>query len=255
MSHSSSVSVLTEFVSGSYEELEIDGYDLVRKDREKGEYGGVSCFIRSDIKYRRRRDLEIAGLEAIWIEIFVVRSRSILVCFSYKPPDSSDYIDKNFTAKFRDMIETATSENKETLLAGDLNCNYLVPNDHKEIKDIIRINGLKQVIELPTRITKTTKTLIDIIATTDKRKILSSIVFPNSFSDHDFTGIVRRMHVEKLKPRKILTRDYSTYDKEAFKNELQSIDWMDVLLAGEINSSWNLFKRIGGGSRSPCPFC
>ena len=63
------------------EELEIDGYDLVRKDRENGEYGGVLCFIRSDIKYQRRRDLEIAGLAAIWIEIFVVRSRSILVCF------------------------------------------------------------------------------------------------------------------------------------------------------------------------------
>ena len=37
------------------EELEIDGYDLVRKYRENGEYGGVLCFIRSDIKYQRRR--------------------------------------------------------------------------------------------------------------------------------------------------------------------------------------------------------
>ena len=223
-------------------ELEIDGYDLVRKDRESGEYGGVLCYIRSDIKYQRRWDLEIAGLEAIWIEILIVRSRSILVCFSYKPPDSSNHIDKHFTAKFRDMIETATCENKETLLAGDLNCNYLVPNDHTEIKDIIRINGLKQVIEQPTRITKTTKTLIDIITTTDKTRIHASIVFPNSYSDHDLTGIVRKMHVEKFKPRTILTRDFSKYGKEAFKNDLQSVNWTDVLSAGEINSSWNLFK-------------
>ena len=100
------------------------------------------------------------------------------------------------------MIETATCENKEILLAGDLNCNYLVPNYHKEIKDIIRINGLKQLIELPTRITKRTKTLIDIIATTDKTRFLASIVFPNSFSDHDLTGIVRKMHVENLNREK-----------------------------------------------------
>ena len=139
-------------------------------------------------------DLEIAGLEAIWIEIFVVRSRSILVCFSYKPPDSSDYIYENFTTKFRDVIETATCENKETLLAGDLNCNFLVCS------------------QIPSVITTS-------------------------------PGMVRRMHVEKFKTRNILTRDYSKYDKEAFQHELQSIDWMDVLLAGEINSSWNLFKR------------
>ena len=176
-------------------------------------------------------------------KFFIVRSRSILVCFSYKPPGNSAYIGKHFTAKFRDMIETATCENKETSLAGDLSYNYLVPNDHKEIKDIVKINGLKQIIDLPTRTAKTTKTFIDIIAITDKTKIVASIVFPNSFSDHDLTGIVRKMHVKKFKPRKILTRDYSKYDKEAFKNDLQSVDWMDVLFAGEIHNWWNLFKR------------
>ena len=125
------------------EELEIDGYDLVRKDRDNVERRGVLCYIRSDIKYQTR-ELEINGLEAIWFEIFVVNSRSILLCFSNKLPDSSIHIDKNFTSKFQDMIETATYESKKTLLAGDLNCNYLIPNDHKEMKDIVRINGLKK---------------------------------------------------------------------------------------------------------------
>ena len=47
----------------------------------------------------------------------------------------------------------------------------------------------------------------------------------------------------KFKPRKIYTRDYSKYDKEAVKKELHNVDWIDVYYAREINSSWNLFKN------------
>ena len=52
------------------------------------------------LNIKEEGDLEIAGLEAIWIEIFVVRSRSILVCFSYKPPDSSNHIEKTLRQNF-----------------------------------------------------------------------------------------------------------------------------------------------------------
>eukprot|EP00112_Aurelia_sp_Birch-Aquarium-sp1_P000328 Seg10276.1 transcript_id=Seg10276.1/GoldUCD/mRNA.D3Y31 product="hypothetical protein" protein_id=Seg10276.1/GoldUCD/D3Y31 len=125
------------------------------------------------------------------------------------------------------MLGLATNENKETILAGDLNCNYLVPNDHKEIKDALRINGLKQLIQSPTRTTRKTKTLIDIIATTDKTKICNSIVHAH--------------------PKTILTRDVSKYNKEAFKDDLQNVDWIEVLQTGQINerlnAGWYLFKQ------------
>ena len=42
-------------------ELNLDNYTFVRKDRETGIGGGVGCFIREDIKWQRRIDLEIAG--------------------------------------------------------------------------------------------------------------------------------------------------------------------------------------------------
>ena len=38
-------------------------------------------------------------------------------------------------------------------------CNYIVTKDHKEIKDTIKFNGMKQVITSPTL---TSRTLIDI---------------------------------------------------------------------------------------------
>ena len=43
------------------------------------------------------------------------------------------------------MLQLTTIENKETTLAGDMNCNYLVPKDHKQSKDVLQINGFKQL--------------------------------------------------------------------------------------------------------------
>ena len=39
------------------------------------------------------------------------------------------------------MLSVVNCENKEVILSRYLNCNYLIANDHKEIKDIIKING------------------------------------------------------------------------------------------------------------------
>ena len=225
-------------------ELAIDGYNIERKDRNKGTYGGVISYIRSELTYERRSDLESDGIESIWLEIFIEKSKSILVCVMYKPPDSSSHLDKNFTSKFDDMISTVISENKEVILSGDLNCNYLIPTDHRDIKDIIRINGFKQIIDKPTRVSKNTKSLIDIIASNNSSKIADSIVVANSISDHDIIGIIRKMHIKKPTPRTIFIRDYSKFDTENYKNDLRNTQWENMFLTQDINGAWNIFKTL-----------
>ena len=42
-------------------ELNIQGYSFERLDRTNGSHGGVSLYIRDDIQYQRRKDLEIEG--------------------------------------------------------------------------------------------------------------------------------------------------------------------------------------------------
>ena len=53
-------------------EVSVDRYKtetLDRKNGTNGTLGGVICFIRSDVNYKRRNNLEIKGIEAIWIEV------------------------------------------------------------------------------------------------------------------------------------------------------------------------------------------
>ena len=54
-------------------------------------------------------------------------------------------------------------ENKETIIIGDINCNYLDNNHEKPFKDLLSLNGFIQKIERPTRITSHSQTLIDVI--------------------------------------------------------------------------------------------
>eukprot|EP00794_Sanderia_malayensis_P017903 gene17903-19681_t len=226
------------------EEISVDGYRIDRLDRKTGSYGGVICYLRTDINYERRKDLEIQGIEAIWIKLIVKNTNSILISFIiYRPPDSSSHIDRDFVSKLENMIESATLVNKEMVLAGDLNCDYSKTDNHKEIKDIFQSNALKQLIKQPTRITRLSKTLIDVCYSNNERTIAETIVVPSAaISDHDIIGVNRKMHTQKHQPRKTFSRNYSSYQLDAYKNDINSVNWREILSNSDFNCAWNIFK-------------
>ena len=94
---------------------------------------------------------------------------------------------------------------------GDFNVDYLKNNDNKDIKSIIYQNGFNQIVTKPTRITKDSKTLIDIIATIYPANITPSTVVATSLSDHDLVACVRKLNNKKY-PKKITRRNYRLYD-------------------------------------------
>ena len=49
--------------------LTMEEFCLERKDRNNGRGGGVACYIRNDINYKRLVDMEDAELEVIWFKI------------------------------------------------------------------------------------------------------------------------------------------------------------------------------------------
>ena len=72
------------------EELKINGYNFERifMDRTFGKGGGVGVYIKEDLVYYRRRDLERQDIECIWLEILLPNSKGILVGNIYRPPES-----------------------------------------------------------------------------------------------------------------------------------------------------------------------
>ena len=104
-------------------EVSIDGYDIVRRDRPlNGRNGGGVCFnVRSNINYNVRKELVFDQLENLIIEISKPRSKSFIVATWYRPPNSPFEL----LSDFESYIGKLDAEGKEYYLMGDLNCNML----------------------------------------------------------------------------------------------------------------------------------
>ena len=102
-------------------EVYIPGFEIVRKDRKiNGRNGGGVCiYVRTNLNYRIRNDLDNDLLECLFVEISNPRSTPFLVGTWYRPPSSPP----NLFSEFENVIAKIDAENKELYLL--INCNLL----------------------------------------------------------------------------------------------------------------------------------
>ena len=223
---------------------QIPGYHFVKKNRPSGQHGGVAAYISNKLQWKERPGIKSESLECIWIEIFPVKAKSFLVGCIYRPPDSSLYHLKDFNKLFECMLSIVNELKMETILMGDMNINYLKKSDHQELKDIINIAGLKQIIDSPTRVTTESSTLIDIILTNSEQNIAKWKVVPLSLSDHDCVGCVRKLNNRKYTGKTIKIRNYSNYNSTEFCKDINAENWHKLYLIQSANEAWAFMEDM-----------
>ena len=131
-------------------EIELVGYTVVRKDRNRNG-GGVCLFVRSDISYNPRTDLSCDELESVWIDLLLPMTRPITVGACYWPPTQDNFLD---------LMEKQLSDvslDAEIFVLGDLNIDLTSKKSNctlvKKLFCFARMFGLTQMIDCPTRIT------------------------------------------------------------------------------------------------------
>ena len=67
--------------------VNIDGYELIRKDRNRN-CVGIAIFVRSSINFKAILDLMPINLEIIIVEVLKPRTKSFLINTWYRPPDA-----------------------------------------------------------------------------------------------------------------------------------------------------------------------
>ena len=97
-------------------EIFIDNYLIQRRDRNR-RGGGVLIYIRKDLAYNSRSDLNHSDLEATWLEVLLPKSKPILCGVIYRPPNQSN---------FYNILDSVCSSSShfseyETILLGDFN--------------------------------------------------------------------------------------------------------------------------------------
>ena len=80
--------------------------------------------------------------------------------------------------------------------------------------------NLLQVINSPTRITESTKTLINVALVSNADLVKETKVSPSSISDHELILVVLKVKRSPPKPADSLSRSYKNYTPDAFLHDL-----------------------------------
>ena len=215
-------------------------YTFLRRDRptDTGR-GGCGVLISKNIKFREvsmNLTINMAKIEAIWIEL---KDFKIYVCCFYR---SHNYCPIDLFLEY--MTECMLKlNNKKVIWIGDINVDQNDISDltYRKLDTTMKSFGMVQTIREFTRISYTrnimTQSTIDVIMTNCYSDFKYCTVLDDEIGDHQ--AIKCELDYNVLKPdkfRKILIRDHSEKNIEAFKYFLRNqCNFNPILECNDVN--------------------
>ena len=153
------------------------------------------------------------------------------------------------------IINKFNADNKEIIIMGNLNMNYLKNDDHRNLKNNIAFLVLNQIVNKPTRVTKDSETLIDIILANRHGNLCSVNVILSSYSDHTIIGCKHKVNNIKYSDNIFSFRDYKIYDHTKINAELSSTDFawnkIENILTKTIDNHAPIISKHNKSKQSP----
>ena len=224
----------------------VPGYKFLSSHRKNKKGGGVAILVSQEYDCRPRPDLSlnIPNFECLTVEI-KTHSNSILVCSLYRPPNSKA---KDFLRNYKRLLNKFTENQRERLIVGlDHNLDLMKHESHAPTKDFIDINldlNLIPTITKPTRISKSSATLLDnIIVGKQFHNFVANIAI-SDISDH--LPIVLNSHQPNLYKKQALimtTRELNEEACDSIVESLKNWDWMHCLEDKSTNEAYACFHQ------------
>lgn len=245
--------VVTEHSVKAHEidRINFNNYNIIAHyTRETARKGGVLICSKNNIKNVKTLDLPSAKqlyedkqFEFCSLKCKLNNFEFILVGL-YRSPSSKV---KEFLERLNSLIEIMLKKCKYLIIAGDVNINVLVDsNEHFELKNILKRNGLAYLVNFPTRIAKHSESAIDNVFTnisSDSIKVSGLITL---LSDHDGQLIDLKNVGKLVKNKKQVVeckRSFSTENVRTFLSFLEKESWIDVYLASP-ETKYEIFYQI-----------
>ena len=79
--------VVETFLNSTFDDSEIciDNFNIIRRNRVGSGGGGIVLYLKDNLSYKRRTDLEIPNIETLFVELHFSNG-NFLVGFVYRPP-------------------------------------------------------------------------------------------------------------------------------------------------------------------------
>ena len=210
-------------------DFDLDGYHTPLFQNRIGNKhgGGVLTYVHKDIekcKFNKQMSFADEFNHCLAVDI-TIDNKTTTFLNTYRSP--SQYNNESFLSKLEETIEKA--KNRKSFLLGDPNYNLIHMDKHKPTKDYYNLmvsSSFKQLITKPTRITETSKTLIDHIWTNDLRNTVTmeSHIIITDITDHlPCLTIVKDTDINIKGYKYISKRNMTDTNREKFSNKITQI--------------------------------
>ena len=231
-------------------EIKIPGYEFCHKDCKSKRGRGVTLLLANNIRYKMldMTKSNSCTFEHLSVEIDLRNNQKLLVSSIYRPPNSpeNDFIDQY--SKF--VCDLKKRENKGIVIGLDHNLDLLKSTKHAPTDRFLSVNlslGLVPTITRPTRITRSTATLIDnIFISQTWLENFECGILVDDMSDHLPSIVsIKGLKTNKKEPIRITSRDTRTKNVRVLKDSLNQIDWSDIIEDNSPNKSMtNLHNKL-----------
>lgn len=167
-------------------ELFPESFTVFRKDRNMNG-GGVCIAVRKELQAMHCLDLNVANLEAIWVQLITSDHQPLYICSVYRP--NNDDIEL-----LRKPLESLSRRHHSRppfiVVAGDLNYPQIdwstestVDGSCNAFLDVLNDFHLHQLVSTPTRFGSTASSVLDLVISSHPAA-MDNVVVGSEFSDH-----------------------------------------------------------------------
>ena len=229
------------WLDGSIDDIEvaIQGYHVYRLDHNR--HGGcILIFVKNlfscSVVFKGNPDFELI---IISVNTSVHSSPDFCIALFYRPPSSDNSI---FDILFSTLCNIYLSLPPKILLIGDFNVDFLCSSSlYYKLLSVVSSFNLTQIVTEPTRISKTTSTLIDLIFVSSLVEVkLCSTIPPLANADHLGLHLVVATSLRAKKPKPVTRKiwRYAFADFDQAMELLDAIEWTSTL-SYDVDAYWS----------------
>ncbi|XP_028416439.1 uncharacterized protein LOC114540505 [Dendronephthya gigantea] len=195
--------------------VNIEGYNLIRRDRINGQHGGVCTYIENTIGFELIENLTNDLFEVLWIKMLMPRLprrfNSLVVGTLYHPPSADDSAMLDYLSNCLSTLESCYP-----------NCGFIILGDFNQL-NINRLKlsyNLRQLVNFPTRGRNT----LDLVLTNLYEYYDQPVKYaPFGLSDHMSVEFKpkERCQPQRAQKRVVKKRDLRPSSRLAFRKYLE----------------------------------
>ena len=234
--------------------ITIPGYHQpVRRDRiiNGRNGGGVLIYIAEYLVFQHKTELQSDSYEHIWVDI-KIKDIIFSVNALYRPPSETTESHNKFLETCNVILQKLNSHRANyKIITSDLNfgniyCKYPILSQKPLdafAPDLFTSLGFTQLIDIPTRVTEDTVSLIDLFFVDKTDDIICHGTLPK-IADHD--GIVASFQLDIQKPT-LKTKciyDYKNADIDGLINHIKHFDFNSAVFSHDAARQADIYNQI-----------